>query len=120
MTITMPPQAQRALAALESAGYEAYIVGGCVRDELMGRTPGDYDITTSALPEQVEQCFVQSFLRHRVTSQRNKKEHHSDLKSPYHRCVDCKEMTGPVKCCSGHFLCIFLYGKNRVVVKVKK
>lgn len=58
MTITMPPQAQRALAALESAGYEAYIVGGCVRDELMGRTPGDYDITTSALPEQVEQCFA--------------------------------------------------------------
>nr|DAV32197.1 MAG TPA: hypothetical protein [Caudoviricetes sp.] len=29
-------------------------------------------------------------------------------------------MTGTVKCCSGHFLCIFLYGKNRVVVKVKK
>ena len=50
----------------------------------------------------------------------NKREYHSDLKSPYHRCVDCKEMTGIVKCCSGHFLCIFLYGKNRVVGKVKK
>lgn len=53
----MPYQARHALDVLENAGFEAYIVGGCVRDELMNRTPGDYDITTSALPEQVQACF---------------------------------------------------------------
>lgn len=42
---------------LEEAGFEAYAVGGCVRDTLLGRVPGDWDITTSALPEQVKQIF---------------------------------------------------------------
>ena len=53
--------AELARAIAEKAaeqGGTVYFVGGCVRDELMGRTPGDYDITTSALPEQVEQCFA--------------------------------------------------------------
>ncbi len=42
---------------LETAGYEAYAVGGCVRDILMGKIPSDWDITTSALPEQTEKVF---------------------------------------------------------------
>ncbi len=42
---------------MESNGHEAYLVGGCVRDALMGRTPNDYDICTSALPQQVIQLF---------------------------------------------------------------
>ena len=39
------------------AGYEAYAVGGCVRDSVLGRTPGDWDITTSASPYQVKELF---------------------------------------------------------------
>ena len=42
---------------LESAGYEAYAVGGCVRDSLMGRTPKDWDVCTNALPEEVLRVF---------------------------------------------------------------
>jgi poly(A) polymerase len=42
---------------LQSAGFSAFWVGGCVRDFLLGRTPGDYDIATSALPEQIEKLF---------------------------------------------------------------
>ncbi len=45
------------LDRLEQAGYEAYIVGGCVRDSLMGQQPHDFDITTSALPEETERVF---------------------------------------------------------------
>ena len=51
------PQAQAILTRLEQAGYQAFAVGGCVRDTLLGRTPGDWDITTSALPEQVMALF---------------------------------------------------------------
>ena len=50
--------ALEALRRLHEAGYEAYLVGGCVRDSLLGRTPGDWDITTAALPEQVEAVFA--------------------------------------------------------------
>jgi tRNA nucleotidyltransferase (CCA-adding enzyme) len=49
--------AREILRRLNQAGYEAYVVGGCVRDTLLGRTPGDWDICTSALPEETEQCF---------------------------------------------------------------
>ena len=57
MQYPLPHAVEAVLAALENAGYEAYLVGGCVRDHLMGRTPQDYDITTSALPEQTLQVF---------------------------------------------------------------
>ena len=57
MQYPLPQAVQYALTALENAGFEAYLVGGCVRDRLMGRTPQDYDITTSALPEQTLQVF---------------------------------------------------------------
>ena len=43
---------------MTAAGYEAYLVGGCVRDALLGREPGDWDITTSALPEETEAVFA--------------------------------------------------------------
>lgn len=49
----IPTYTKRILAALNNAGYEAYLVGGAVRDLLLGLTPDDYDITTSARPEQV-------------------------------------------------------------------
>jgi len=48
------------LSKLETAGFEAYIVGGCVRDLLMERTPKDWDITTNARPEQVLQVFPEA------------------------------------------------------------
>ena len=44
-------------AYLEENGFEAYIVGGCVRDSILGRTPGDWDITTSASPQEVKEIF---------------------------------------------------------------
>ncbi|MGN6554431.1 MAG: CCA tRNA nucleotidyltransferase [Verrucomicrobiota bacterium] len=53
----MRSTAIRIVQRLEDAGFAAYWVGGCVRDFLLGREPGDYDIVTSALPEQIEQVF---------------------------------------------------------------
>ena len=41
------------VATLQEAGYETYIVGGAIRDHLLGRTPKDYDISTAATPEEV-------------------------------------------------------------------
>lgn len=58
MTIPLPPPVLRALSLLNEAGHEAYAVGGCVRDCLMGRTPADWDITTSALPQQTAAVFA--------------------------------------------------------------
>lgn len=53
----MPRGAEFIIRSLENAGYEAYIVGGCVRDALLGRAPEDWDITTNALPEQMKAIF---------------------------------------------------------------
>lgn len=49
--------AQKVLKTLEEAGFEAFLVGGCVRDRLLGLRPADYDITTNALPSEVRQIF---------------------------------------------------------------
>ena len=57
MTINIPQKAEQILRTLNEAGYEAYVVGGCVRDSILNRVPGDWDITTSALPEQVKALF---------------------------------------------------------------
>lgn len=57
MKIIMPDNANRIIHTLQKAGYEAYIVGGCVRDAILGRVPGDWDITTSAKPEEVKALF---------------------------------------------------------------
>lgn len=56
-SFAVPDYAAAALTALCDAGCKAYLIGGCVRDALMGRTPSDYDITTNALPEQVISVF---------------------------------------------------------------
>ena len=56
-SIIMPDNVKNIIETLESNGYEAFAVGGCVRDALMGRTPNDWDITTSATPMQVKSLF---------------------------------------------------------------
>lgn len=53
----LPESVKYILNELYKNGYEGYIVGGCVRDHLMGKEPHDYDITTSALPEEVKEIF---------------------------------------------------------------
>lgn len=57
MNIQLPSYVQFALDRLSSAGYEAFAVGGCVRDSYLGLLPHDWDVTTSALPEQTKQVF---------------------------------------------------------------
>ena len=57
MTIPMDAGAAELLHALHAAGYAAYVVGGCVRDSLLGLTPHDWDLCTSALPQQVMELF---------------------------------------------------------------
>ena len=53
----LPEYIQNCLDLLENAGFAAYAVGGCVRDACLGLTPHDYDLCTSALPEQTEEVF---------------------------------------------------------------
>lgn len=58
MNFEIPDGARRILQTLNNAGYEACLVGGCVRDLLRGVEPHDWDICTSALPEETERCFA--------------------------------------------------------------
>ena len=58
MKFDIPAGARQVLQALTAAGHEAYLVGGCVRDLLRGVEPHDWDICTSALPEETERCFA--------------------------------------------------------------
>lgn len=69
MRWNLPCSVSRALSLLNEYGYEAYIVGGCVRDAMMGLVPNDWDITTSALPEQTLEVFrefrtIETGIRH--------------------------------------------------------
>lgn len=57
MQIILPKNVNKIIHVLEEHGFQAYAVGGCIRDSLLGRTPHDWDITTSALPEQVKALF---------------------------------------------------------------
>ena len=57
MIINVPKNAEYILKALQNEGFESYVVGGCVRDSLMGKEPFDWDITTSALPEKTIEIF---------------------------------------------------------------
>lgn len=57
MIFEIPQKVEIIINTLEDAGFEAYAVGGCVRDALLGRKPNDWDITTSAKPEQVKALF---------------------------------------------------------------
>lgn len=69
MKIQIPPQAAEVLERFHRSGREAYVVGGCVRDSLLGCKPNDWDVTVSALPEETERIFsdcrvVKTGIRH--------------------------------------------------------
>ena len=57
----IPLEVKKVSDMLEEAGYEAYLVGGCVRDLVTGRIPKDWDITTNAHPDQIMALFPDSF-----------------------------------------------------------
>ena len=57
----IPPEVTRVTDTLEKAGYEAYLVGGCVRDLLIGKAPKDWDVTTNAKPEAIAGLFEETF-----------------------------------------------------------
>ncbi|MGH2506304.1 MAG: CCA tRNA nucleotidyltransferase [Ktedonobacteraceae bacterium] len=57
----IPPEVLNVTGRLESAGFEAYIVGGCIRDLLLGRKPKDWDVTTNAAPKQIQELFENTF-----------------------------------------------------------
>lgn len=61
MVIQLPEKVDYIIRTIEEAGYEAYAVGGCVRDAALGRTPNDWDVTTSAKPEAVKALFHRTF-----------------------------------------------------------
>lgn len=61
MFIELPSNVKKIIETLESAGFEAYAVGGCVRDSILGRTPNDWDITTSANPLETKALFKRTF-----------------------------------------------------------
>ena len=54
------PDADRVVRKLNRAGYKAYLVGGCVRDLLVGKTPKDFDVATSATPNEIKATFRNS------------------------------------------------------------
>lgn len=67
MQIQLPAKVHKIIDTLETAGYEAYAVGGCVRDSILGRKPDDWDITTSARPEETKSLFprtIDTGIRH--------------------------------------------------------
>ena len=55
--VAIPDDPKRIMQILIDAGFEAYVVGGCIRDSYLGKEPHDWDICTSALPEQIQECF---------------------------------------------------------------
>lgn len=57
MHIYLPDKVKKIIETIESGGYEAYAVGGCVRDSILGRVPDDWDITTSASPQEIKNLF---------------------------------------------------------------
>jgi poly(A) polymerase/tRNA nucleotidyltransferase (CCA-adding enzyme) len=59
--LVIPKEVRMVVATLRAGGYEAYLVGGCVRDHLMGKIPNDYDVTTNATPEEIIALFPKTF-----------------------------------------------------------
>lgn len=75
--IKMPDKAKYIVDTIWAAGFEAYVVGGCVRDSILGREPQDWDITTSARPEQVKALFprtIDTGLKHGTVTVMQDKE----------------------------------------------
>ena len=61
MRIQLPEKVNQIIHTLQQHGFEAYAVGGCVRDSILGRVPDDWDITTSATPEETKSLFLKTF-----------------------------------------------------------
>ena len=59
--MNIPREIQIIIEKLEKSGFEAYVVGGCARDFLLGKTPKDWDITTDTKPEEIQKIFPKSF-----------------------------------------------------------
>ncbi|MFI5205501.1 MAG: hypothetical protein ACHQVK_01025, partial [Candidatus Paceibacterales bacterium] len=59
--MTIPKEVKNILTELKEVGFEAYIVGGCVRDFLLDKEPKDWDVTTNAKPEEIQKVFPDSF-----------------------------------------------------------
>lgn len=77
MRLKIPWKVEKIIHTLEENGFEAYAVGGCVRDSVLGREPNDWDITTSAKPEQVKELFgrtVDTGLQHGTVTVMMEKE----------------------------------------------
>ena len=79
MPISIPPYVMDVLNCLEACGFEAFVVGGCVRDSFMGVEPGDWDVCTSATPEEMERCFsgfrvIETGLKHGTLTVRSRGE----------------------------------------------
>ena len=65
LTLTVPPDVSRVVDTLIAGGYEAFVVGGCVRDALRGIDPQDWDVATSARPEEIQAQFKRSLYTNR-------------------------------------------------------
>ena len=63
--MTIPKEANLILEKLEENGFQAYVVGGCVRDLIMGKKPKDWDITTNVKPEEIKKIFPKSFYKNK-------------------------------------------------------
>ena len=61
MKIILPEKVNTIIHTLQEKGFEAYAVGGCVRDSILGRVPDDWDITTSATPMETKALFARTF-----------------------------------------------------------
>ena len=59
--ISLPEKVRMIIDTLQNSGFEAYAVGGCVRDSILGREPEDWDITTSAMPDEIKSLFDRTF-----------------------------------------------------------
>ena len=59
--MVIPQEVKSILKKLKDAGYQAYIVGGCVRDFLLGIEPKDWDVATEAAPEEIQKVFPDNF-----------------------------------------------------------
>jgi tRNA nucleotidyltransferase/poly(A) polymerase len=58
---SIPEEVSHVTKTLEKAGFEAYLVGGCVRDLLLDKEPKDWDVTTNAHPEQIQELFEETY-----------------------------------------------------------
>ena len=74
----IPETVKQTVFSLKNAGFEAYIVGGCVRDVLLGKKPKDWDLTTNATPEEIQKVFPESFYENKYGTVGVKNENEED------------------------------------------